>query len=529
MTLGAGQIALLDKLGFPVFRSSSARANPNGGTGTDKPTKLLTIYVPGGWFPVYLWCPLNAAEIASHIPPKTISMKSPVYFTADEVENLDGSGNAPGEAGFQRLRSPVQWNEEALAAGLKDPINNGATSPNGWAWRYYKLWENATVVHGIDQGTAAHQSARISAMCGVPGAVYKSPAMHAIVANALSAVYADTRPLGSVSIGKALVPNPGNLPPVAAPTLLPSLNELEYTLSERIDKAWAGLRNRTPHAQVDFQGNPLANPIGTNDMDERALADMRALAGTTNSATDAFYERLYNTYQGVSKQLAADLVTTIEGTPGAEFNAVPYWISDNWSYFGTSIGQGVSSDSGGTWKDDFDLALKLLKSDLTSAISLYAPGIKDFYFDTHGAGHTVHLPYLRSAYDVIGRLLAEMKSTPIGGGKTLLDDTQVLIFSEFSRTWPKSGTCDHWPTTSVCFAGGNVAPNRMIGGYDLSVGSPTNIGFTGKSISLINEGGTPLQRPPISADVVYTVLDLMGLNNVFIPGGPGRIVGVKQA
>ena len=65
MALGAGQLALLDKLGFPMFRSRSARANPNGGTGTSNPTKLLTIYVPGGWFPVYLWCPLSDAEIAT--------------------------------------------------------------------------------------------------------------------------------------------------------------------------------------------------------------------------------------------------------------------------------------------------------------------------------------------------------------------------------------------------------------------------------------------------------------------------------
>ena len=63
LAVGAGQVALLDKLGFPVFRSRSARANPNGGTGTGNPTKLLTIYVPGGWFPVYLWCPLSDAEI----------------------------------------------------------------------------------------------------------------------------------------------------------------------------------------------------------------------------------------------------------------------------------------------------------------------------------------------------------------------------------------------------------------------------------------------------------------------------------
>jgi hypothetical protein len=68
----------------------------------------------------------------------------------------------------------------------------------------------------------------------------------------------------------------------------------------------------------------------------------------------------------------------------------------------------------------------------------------------------------------------------------------------------------------------------MVGGFDLSTGAPNSIGFMGKPVDLIDEAGGPMNRPPWARDIIFTALHMMGVPNVFLPGGPGRIVGVEQ-
>lgn len=512
--LGAGQLALLNQFGL----LGSRRARAQSGTG---PTKLLTISFPGGWMPIYLWCPLTDAQIGTHIPAPVRSSGEQAFFTADQVENLDGTANGALQDGYTKLRVPNLWDMEG-----------NDRSPHGYAWRHYGLHDNHSVVHGVDMGTPSHESGRISSMCGVAASTYRAPAMHAVVANALHARFADTRPLASVAVGDAPVPNPHSLPPSAAPILMPSLDTLAYTLSERPDSAWAGLRDRSARPEMDYEGAATGGMIGANAMDAHAMARIRAMRGRMNAGTDTFYERLYDTYRTVSKQMAQDVVTTLENTPAVDpsRDAPPPWITSNqgWGYFSSDIGPGISSDSGGSWAPDFDLTLKLLKSDLCTAISLNCWGMGHAYFDHHSAGHAVHFPLLRSAWDVVGRLLAEMKATPASNGNgSILDDTVVVLMSDFARTWPGSNTCDHWPTTSVAIAGGGVAPNRMIGGYDLSTAGPTAIGYTGMPVPLTLEGGDAATRPPTSADVCHTVYQMLGISHFFIPGGSGEILGVR--
>jgi len=521
-SLGAGQLALLNRLGVPML-PKAARAAPG-----DRPTKLLTIYVPGGWVPFDLFCPFTDEQIAALIPPKEKVQSEPVFFTADEVENLDRSDTPLVNGGYAKLRTPVLWNEAELAAGNPDPRTNKDTTPNGWAWRYHELWNNVTAVHGIDMLTAAHESARVSALSGVAAASYKSPGIHSWVAYALAEAFGDDRPLGCVSVGNGPIPNPYTLPATAAPSVLPNLSALEYTLSERRDLAWSGLRNRGPVPELGFDGSDLGVQLSLNDMERIAMERARGFAGRTNAATDGFLSKLYDGYKTVSRQLAQDVVSVLEATTGMEHLSTPYWIPSNWTPLGVDIGGGITSDSGSPWATDFELVLKLLKSDLCSAVSMEARGSGAFYFDTHGDGHGEHFVMLRALFDVIGRMLAEMKATPISGGKTLLDDTLVLIFSEFGRTFPMSNTCDHWPANMVLFAGGNTAPNRQIGSYDTSTGPATSIGFMGTPIDVIDEGGDAATRPPRSPDVVFTALHQMGITDVFIPGGPGVIQGVEQ-
>jgi hypothetical protein len=519
--LGAGQVALLDQLGLPVLRARRAHAAAGG------PTKLLTIYVPGGWIPMHLWCPLDAAEVERLIPAPMDQSGEAVYFNAATLKNLDGSGDADLGGAYPRLRVPRLWDEAALAAGMQDPrtknpLTGAPTSPHGWSWVQNKLWQNCSVVHGVDQGTAAHDSAQVSAMCGAPGAQYRAPAIHSVVANAFFQRYADARPLPCVSIAQGPAPNPFNLPQAASPTQMDSVESLQYTLADTVPEAWLDLRERTSRPQVSFDGQPL-DAIATTALDEYAMRQARALRGKSTRGDDQFFAQLHDGYQRVSKVLARDVVSVLAKTKGVEFNPNPFWSFSG--AFGVDIGRGNKSDSGGTWNEPFELALKLLKSDLTSAISLYCPGSGGFYFDTHGDGHATHFTYLRAVFDVIGRLLGEMKATPApGGGGTLLDDTLVLIFSEFARTWPKSGACDHWPSTSVAFVGGGITPNRMIGGYDTEGKTGS---FLGKPVAIVEEGGNKSMRAPRSADVIDTALRILGINDFFIPGGHGEIVGVR--
>lgn len=532
-SLGVGQLALLESLGVPIISPRRARAAPPG----DHPTRLLTIYIPGGWVPFYLWCPFTPAEIAAYVPEPAISTGEPVFYTGAEVTNLDGSGDAPDDAGYLRLRGPELWDEAALSAGMADPRNG--TSPHGWAWKEYQLWEDASVVHGVDMMTAAHESARVSFMSGKASATYQLPALHAWTAWATSEVYPD-RPLPSVAVGNGPQPNPATLGSAGAPTLMPTLGALETLLSEARDMGWEGLRNRAPHPQLDFQGAPLPGDLMSNDLEELILARTRALAGTTNSATDAFYETLYDGYRKVSSLLAQDLVTEIQNAPGLVGEATlpqPHWIPSNWSFFGSDIGGGISSDSAGGVSGDVELALKLLRSGLTTAVSLELRGVGGFYFDTHDSGHTTQFAYVRAVYDVVGRILAQMKyaPSPDGGGKSLLDDTLVIVSSEFGRTWPMSGSCDHWPGNSYLFAGGGITPNRQIGRYAVpDPPQPQLLGFMGDPVDVIEEGGTVKQKTLTSADVIYTALHHLDAleqpgKGVSITGGVARIAGLEQS
>lgn len=519
--LSATQLGILSRFGLSP-QPALASENP--------PTKLLTIYVAGGWMPAYFFCPLSDAEIQTHIPAPASAQgyrNEPLFYSPEHVPNLDGSGRAlDDDPRFQRLRIVQRWDEASLSRGEADARNG--TAPHGWAWKHYNLFEDTCVVHGIDQGTAAHESGKISAMCGAAGSVYRAPAIHSVVANALYDRFASSRPLGAVALGAAPVPNPQKLPSRAAPVRIPSLNALAYTMSERVDGAWNGLRNRQLGPATGYDGVVLPTMIGTNPMDDYVLRRIRKLRGTTNRGTDAFYSAMHDMVSTVSDQLAKDIVSTLEMTPGWEYLPHPSWIPSNWTPFGADLGQGVTSDAGGTWNDSFQLALKLLKSDLCSAVSLNCRGLGDWFFDSHGNGHPIQFLQVRATLDVVGRLLGEMKNTPTSGGSNLLRDTQVVIFSEFARTWPNSNNCDHWPITSVAFVGGATHGNRQVGNYDFSGVAANANGPNGAAIDLIDEGGDPTVRPPRSADVAHTIYHMMGINDFFIPGGSGEIIGVRS-
>jgi hypothetical protein len=508
-SLGATQLGLLHRLGLTGSKAFAQTAT--------RPTRLVTLHMPGGWHAPWAFYPTLGNEMAAMPGPKTYNGE-PTYFDRNALVNLDGTG-ASLDGTYAKLVIPKLWNEAALDAGQPDPRNG--TSPHGYAWKYHQLWSHASVVHGVDNMTAAHAAGPISSMCGVAASEWKSPAIHAFVASAFYDRFAETRPLPVVCISG---PSPSNyvLRPEVAPMAVSSLDDISYRLSDRINGAWDGLRARSEKDQLLFDGS-FAGRYASGSIEDRVNARVRRLKGL-NVGTNGYLESLHNAYAGVSKVLAKDIVDVVSKTTGVMQTPRPHWIPAGSNHFATQLGGTV--DGGEGWNGAFDFALRLMKADLASAIAINVPGLINYGFDNgHNEGHDPQFGQVRATLDVIGRFLGEMKATPVSPGRSLLDDTLVMLVSDFSRTWPKSNTCDHWPATTVGVIGGGITPNRMVGGYD--VGSDVSrAGYMGLPVE-VEENGQRVTRQIRSGDVLHTAMAAMGVTQFFIPGGTGEIVALR--
>jgi hypothetical protein len=503
-TIGATQLALLERFGM----LRDARAD----TPSTAPTKLLTLYVQGGWRPTYFFCPFSPAEADKVIPPPQSFEGEPSFFLADQLRDL-----APGDGKYTPVRVADTWNETRAEA---------AKTKWGQSFETFDLARQLSVLHGIDQGTNAHGSAYIASMCGVAGSNYRSPALSCVAAEFLHRKYGDQRPLPCVVIDVRGMPEPLGLPPAASPIFVPDAASIRsmFSTDPSVGAWWKGIeRNDVP--VLDFAGNPALGTIPLTGIDAHALQAMRALRGKSSAGTDAMLEQLYGNTSTVSKILARDIATTLAATKGLEF--ADGTAADYFSFnFGANYGQRGFPPS-------LDMILKLLKSDLTSSIHAF---LSQEYFDSHAGqqGQIGVCARQRGTLDVLGRLLGEMKRTPAPGrpGISLLDDTLVLIFSEFSRT-PAVGASqaqpdswqygdDHHPYTSVVFAGGGVAGNRQIGSYttDHGIGVPVDIA---------ESDGSKTHRVPRACDAVASALRILGLgmDDFFLPGGYGEAVGLR--
>ncbi len=513
-SLGATQLALLARTGPGPLGMRQARA------GGSTPTKLLTIWVPGGWVPCSIVAPLSQENMALGLPPATFEAgpKMSAFYTWDQAVNCDGSGHAEAGSTIQRMRIPRMWDEASLEKGMPDqgiahPSSGFKTTSNGWSWMEYELWKRTCFLHGINQQTAAHDSALISSLCGAAGSEFRAPSMHAVIADALYDTYADTRPLPSVMVGAAPNTPNGSLPARVAPMRLSSASALQDTLSRKSDYQWEYFRDAAENPDSDFSGVAGGTRM-TNAIDERALHRVQAMRGLGGKGTDAFYADLYDRYRGVSSTLARNIVDLVDATPAIDPSIPkPFWGNPGWTQWGVG-------EAGGTWDSDFQLTLKLLRSDIATSIGLRVPGPENFTFDTHGSPIAEHCIQLNACFEVIGRFLGVMGMTPAKNGGTLLDETLVVIFSEFGRTWPSGG--DHWPYTSVAILGGNIEGNRQIGNYDVPKGA------VGVPVKIMEEGSSAVERVPTSADVCSTIYNALGARDHFIPGGFGEIQGVLK-
>lgn len=520
--IGGAQLALLHRFGLLEGRA-------HGGLRTGAPTRLLTMYLSGGYSPQYMWGGLTNEQVARYIPPpQSAGVGETAFYTPDDLIDV-GSGGG----GYAPLRMARTW--DPADPGSRQSVNGRKYLPLGYSWLEHGLENQTTVVHGIDQGTAAHASGYIAAMCGVAGGEYRAPAMQCVVANALYEATKDQRPLPCVALDSRGMPVPLSLPSSASPIYVPGLDALKDTLSDKSPSWWKGLNERAEVESKNWAGEIDGNAQQTL-LERSVLEATRAQRGRSQSAsTEAHLKALYDGFKDVSKVLARDVVEVLTNTPGVEYmtdkpsfgGSQPY----NMGPWGYTYGLADDNVTSGKFQEVFDMTLRLFKADLTSSVHLYMP---ELYYDTHNgqSGHRRNFLDTRGGHDVIARFLGEMKRTMVGGGKTLLDDTLVVIFSEFSRTWAHGTgedfnyTDDHWPYTSVTFVGGGVAGGRTIGGYDFERFST---GPRGQAVDLIEEGGERSSRPPRAADVAATVCSIMGLplSEFFIPGGYGEILGVR--
>lgn len=522
-SLGAVQMALLDRF---AARPAWAGPTPQG------PTKLVCIWLDGGCNWEHIFAPFSAAGIDKLIRPPE-GGNQPFGYDANMVRNFDGSAADLG-AGLttRKLCGPVFWNDaDPSDTSGENPLSGGTQiyRPWGYSWAdpTYQLYQRACLLVGADQGTASHASGIVASMCGVAGSTFRAPSVQAVVANYMAQYFPD-RPVPNAFLG-GTPPLSVDLPSTASPYGLSSLAMVESTISDRRDGAWAGLRTRTDEPALDCNGVAQPGTMPLTHADKLLLAAIRDRKGHTTTGSDQLYSQLYDMNVGVSKTIARDVLSTLDDTVGFEhIDADPRYASD---VFQTAcIGY---ADVCGPIRScgPFDFALRLLKSDLVTSLTLRATSIANFSFDVHfSGGARAQTSHLRIALEAIGQFLIEMQLTPASSGTgSLLDETLVYIYSDFGRTFarsPEDGT-DHHPATCGLLVGGSVRGNQMLGAYDeAAVDSPLGV-----ATDMIEESGSKATRPPSSQDVAATVIRAFGLEpgkDFFIPGGYGVFDGALE-
>lgn len=514
--LGASQLAVLERFGL---LSGKAHAQT-----VDTPTKLVTLYMQGGYRPQFMWWGMDDEAVERSVPRPGDYSGEPVFFTADQLVDL-----APANGSYRPLRTWQSWNPANPAERA------GRYTPAMYGWQHYGLAQQTSVLHGIDQGTNAHQSGYIASMCGVAGADYRAPAIQSVVANHFYSRFQSSRPLPCVAISGNGMPVAKGLPSHAAPIAVPSLDALKPSLSARPNDNWwwNGLDDRTQVTELDVRGQATGGTVPATKLEEYTFGQVGKFLGRSTPNVDRYLEELQGTLRTVSRALGADVVQVLEGLKGVDAIVAnrPAYLG---SYFNNPFAYsfGLANYHQTALEAPLEMTLRLLKSDLTSAVHTV---LDTPYFDTHNGSFGVHFScaHGRATMDCLARFLGELKASPAPGkpGKTLLDDTLVLIFSEFARSWPTGSQAsgqfnlpdDHHPFTSVTFVGGNVAANRQVGSYTVPLGA-------GVPVELIEENGQAAQRIPRAADATTTALRIMGLNfsDFFIPGGYGEVVGLRR-
>ena len=113
--IASGAVGVLSPFGGPILPNKTRALTLGPG-----PSKLMTIYMPGGWMPSMFFAPFrDASQVAVHWPE--------YLAQPSQVRNLDGSGDSPNaeDSRFGRIRVPFTWDESLMS----DPSRFGGSGP----------------------------------------------------------------------------------------------------------------------------------------------------------------------------------------------------------------------------------------------------------------------------------------------------------------------------------------------------------------------------------------------------------------
>jgi hypothetical protein len=509
-SLGAAQLAMLDRFGSldPVRAETS----------TDAPTRLLVLYLQGGvrFYPAII--PFDDEWIRKTIPAPTSASGEPIFFRPEDVVTLDGDSG-----GFMPLRMGANWNP--ADPGDRTGYNY---SPQGYSWLHYGLGPTTAAFHGVDMGSFAHSAAYVASMCGIAGEAYRSPAMISVVANYLHRRFATTRPIPCVAISGSGTPQAPGLPAHAAPAVVPNVGALAelFSSSAMRHRRWTNCDARTVADVPSFDGSSMFESVGLTNVDSLLFDQTRSLRARSSRGSDQILDQIYGSYAAISRTLANDVVTAVESMTPVTIEKPDHLRASGMFDFTFGLANGrIDMTASCEW------ILRLMKSNVTSAVYAFLP---EMYYDSHNAASFPRAcASVRAQLDMIARMMGEMKATPSPDrpGKTLYDDTIVIVHSEFNRSIPTGPNQDdygawnigddHNAISSLIVSGGTVLGNRQIGGFEM----PSTLGLP---VAIDDEGGR-VMRTPNASDFVATICQQFGMvsgDDYFIPGGYGPIVGI---
>jgi hypothetical protein len=130
----------------------------------------------------------------------------------------------------------------------------------------------------------------------------------------------------------------------------------------------------------------------------------------------------------------------------------------------------VSFSSDGSLGSQLDIALALLSRGLAHCVTVSPPA----FWDTHTDSDNQQGPLWESLFASLNGFFEKAAATPAQSpdgapsGRTVLDDTVVVVLSEMARTPQLNADLgrDHWPWTSALVVGDGVTGGRVVGGYD---------------------------------------------------------------
>lgn len=285
---------------------------------------------------------------------------------------------------------------------------------------FFERWADRTaVVNGIWMGAIAHATARVRILTGTQTQV--NPAVAAIAGHVL----APDLPLGSIDLSGGSYSG----------YLAASTGQIGYQSQIQalmLDEA------SFPAAQGADYVLPLFRP---DDRDEDLLAAHLARRLTESRPRWREYDKNKAMLDGRAEAMVRAGRFRKEGAAT---------IAD------LTLGASPSLVA------QADLAVKFLAGDLCRAVTLDSR----VFWDTHDSNFEQHDNY-EQVFAGIDHLVEGLDTAG------LLDDTLVVVLSEFTRT-PTLNTSkgkDHWPHASMMFAGGGVRGGRTYGGTDSRIES----------------------------------------------------------